>query len=350
LNDAHTSYAHFGTATDLPSLNQDNPETRAFLIQTAKDWIARTGIDGYRLDYALGVSHDFWKAFRAALKAEHPDFLLLGEVWTSGLKIAPYYDNEFDATFDFPVYFDLMGSHERAGNSGLLGKGSPSLFQSSLAAQERLYNPGAQSVRFLNNHDTLRAASQLPEPERQKLAATLLLTLPGTPMLYYGEEIGMRGDKSDGDRTVREPMDWYAAETGEGQTAWYKPDTRFNKAEDGISVAEQRGRGGSLLEHYRALVALRAAHDVLRGGDFVPLRLEGNAKAAAFLRVNEQETVLVLLNADRVPAMLKPDTAGLPATWNRVTNLLTGETLSPPAPPDDSFVVPPLEGWVLRIE
>ena len=67
----------------------------------------------------------------------------------------------------------------------------------------RLYNPGAQSVRFLNNHDTVRVASQLDDEKREKLAATLLMTLPGTPMVYYGEEIGMRGDKTDGDKSVR---------------------------------------------------------------------------------------------------------------------------------------------------
>ncbi|MCC7164689.1 MAG: hypothetical protein IT331_19495 [Anaerolineae bacterium] len=176
-DDKHTTYQYFGSAKDLPSLNQDNPETRQYLIDAAKYWMKQADIDGYRLDYALGPSHEFWKTFRRELKAVDPEFLLLGEVWESGLKIAPYYDKEFDATFNFPVYYDLMGSHERAGSSPLLGTTSPSAFESALVSLKRLYNPGAQTVQFINNHDTVRAASQLPGPERAKLAAALLLTL-----------------------------------------------------------------------------------------------------------------------------------------------------------------------------
>lgn len=350
LNDDHTKYEYFGTSPGLPSLNQDNPETRAYLIEVAKYWMQKADLDGYRLDYALGVSHDFWKEFRAELKALDPDFLLLGEVWTGGLKIAPYYDDEFDATFDFPVYFDLMGSHERAGTSALLGSGrSPATFESLLRAQVRLYNPGAQSVRFLNNHDTLRVASQLQDTDREKLAATLLLSLPATPMIYYGEEIGMRGDKSDGDKTLREPMDWYAAETGAGMTSWYKPQVRFNKAKDGISIEEQQNEPGSLLEHYRALIALRKKYPVLRTGEFVPLPLNGGSRAVAFLRRAGSETLVVLLNFDTQPVSLSLDPNVLPAKLTGFTDLLTGETLPPPVAPDFSVVVPPLQGRLLRV-
>jgi glycosidase len=305
----HTKYEHFGSATDMPKWNQDNPATRDYLIDAAKYWMKTADIDGYRLDYALGVPHDFWKAFRQEIKSIKPDALLLGEVWDSGLKIAPYYENEFDATFDFPVYFDLMGAHNRAGSSALLGERAPGAFQTLLKAQTRLYPPGAQSVRFLGNHDTLRVMSQVngqcadqnaecatQNLERAKLAATLLLTLPATPMLYYGEEIGMAGDKSDGDKTVREPMDWYASESGKGMTTWYNPDTGFNQPNDGISVEEQQGNPEALLEHYRALLALRAQHDALHHGEFVPVPLQGSDRATAYARVNGDEIILVVLN------------------------------------------------------
>lgn len=348
LNDEHTSYEHFGSATDLPSLNQDNPETRQYLIDVAQYWIDKTHLDGYRLDYALGVSHDFWKAFRAELKKTSTDFLLLGEVWTSGLKIAPYYENEFDATFDFPAYFDLMGNHQRAGSSTLLGKGSPASFQSSLRAQTRLYNPGAQSVRFLNNHDTLRVASQLQDAQREKLAATLLFTLPSTPMMYYGEEIGMLGDKTDGDKTVREPMDWYASENGAGMPMWYKPVTRFNKANDGISVEEQQSKKDSLLEHYRALIALRAKHDALRHGEFVPLVVPNNPQAVAYLRQDENETFVILLNFGAQPATIPLDLNFLPMTFRGFTDELTGTTIPPSA--NKTIVVAPLTAQLLRVQ
>ncbi|MBI4673426.1 MAG: hypothetical protein HY741_17375, partial [Chloroflexi bacterium] len=322
LDDAHTQYEYFGTNPGMPKWNQDNPETAAYLIDIAQYWIDKANIDGYRLDYALGVSHGFWKNFRAKVKTfrrnvSTPDFLLLGEVWDSGLKIAPYYDEEFDATFDFPVYFDLMGSYERAGNSSLLGKRALASFQSSLKAETRLYPPGAQAVRFINNHDTVRVMSQvnaqctmqnaqctMDSMQRAKLAATLLMTLPGTPMMYYGEEIGMRGDKSDGDKTVREPMDWYASDTGAGMTHCYKPATRFNKPNDGVSVQEQDGKSDSLLELYRTLSALRAKSPALRTGEFIAAPITGNDKAAAYARVLGNEMYLIVANAADVTADL----------------------------------------------
>lgn len=353
LDDAHREYEYFGASPDLPSLNQDNPETRQYLIDAAKYWIDKANIDGYRLDYALGVSHDFWKAFRAAVKTFRrnvfTDFLLLGEVWTSGLKIAPYYDKEFDATFNFPVYFDLMGSHDRAGNSALLGKGTASSFESSLKAQARLYNPGAQLVQFLNNHDTLRVASQLNgDFKREKLAATLLFTLPATPMVYYGEEIGMRGDKQDGDKSVREPMDWYAPENGAGMTTWYKPPSRFNKPNDGVSVQEEQNKKDSLLEHYRALIALRAKYNALRHGEFIPLPVKNN-QAVAFLRQDENDAVLVLLNFGAQPANISLDPNSLPTPFTGMNDLLTNENVSATSTAVFSITLAPLSERLLRV-
>ena len=355
LNDAHTSYEHFGTATDMPSLNQDNPETRQYLIDVSKYWMDKANIDGYRLDYALGVPHDFWKEFRAKVKQENPDFLLLGEVWASGLKIAPYYDEQFDATFDFPVYFDLMGNHQKVGSSALLGDGSPASFESTVTALTRLYNPGAQSVQFLNNHDTVRVASQMENDHaREKLAATLLLTLPATPMLYYGEEIGMLGDKSDGDKTVREPMDWYASEDGAGMTNWYKPDAGFNKPNDGISVQEQQVKDDSLLAHYRALIALRNNYAALRTGEFVPLTVRENKNVVAYLRIKPNgATLLIVLNFDNKPANVTFDFSAL--GWGNETlfwvNIFSGTAVPVPQPASHySLELAPLSGNILTLD
>ena len=328
-NDAQTEYHMFGTSTTLPSLNQDHPETRAYLIDAAKYWIEKANIDGYRLDYALGPSHDFWKAFRAELKKTNPDFLLLGEVWDSMFKIAPYYEDQFDATFDFPTYMSLMGTHERAGKSILLGQAPASAFQTALKLARVAYHPGAQSVRFLNNHDTVRVASQAHgDMARQKLGATLLLTMPGTPMMYYGEEIGMLGDKTDGDKTVREPMEWYAARTGPGAPTWYK---LFNKADDGISVEEQLGKKDSLLEHYRALIALRENHPALRHGDFFPLPIPSHKQVIAYARIAGDETFVIVLNPTAESAAVALDLRALAAGNVTLTDMLTADTF-PPAP------------------
>ncbi len=309
-NAAHTQYESFASNDIMPSLNYDNPAVQQYMIDVAKYWM-KTGIDGYRCDYVLNVPHAFWKRLRAELKSINPDFLLLGEAWTNALGIQPYYADEFDATFDFPLYGDIQGSHDQIGNSILLGLRSPDVMDGTLAAEQVLYPPGAQRVEFIENHDTDRAMSQVKgDMRRAKLGALLLLTLPGTPMIYYGEEIGMSGVKRSSprdDKPLREPMDWYAAEAGPGMTNWYKPPDRNNQPNDGVSVEEQVGKPGSLLEDYRALVALRNASSALRTGAMEKIALPGNPNAYAYLRRDSTAAFVVVLNFEDKSLLLTLD-------------------------------------------
>lgn len=328
-NPERTSYESFASVAEMPTLNHDNPEVQRYLIDVAKYWM-KTGIDGYRADYVLNVPHDFWKKLRAELKAVNPDFLLLAEAWTSGRGIKPYYDDEFDAAFDFPLYGDIEGSQSSVGDSVLLGSRSARALDGTLAAAQVLFPPGAQRVVFLNNHDTNRARSEVNgDLRRAKLGATLLLALPGTPMIYYGEEIGMAGVKGTDDKPLREPMDWYAVETGQGMTMWHKPADRNNTPTDGISVEEQLGKPGSLLEHYRALVALRNGNPALRTGFWERVETE-NDKVYAYLRRDSAASFLIVLNFDDAPALLTLDlgASSLPDGRYAATDVLTNKTFS----------------------
>ena len=297
-NTEHTRYESFAGVAEMPTLNHDSPEVQQYLLDVAEYWM-QTGIDGYRADYVLNVPHAFWKKLRAEIKAINPDFLLLAEAWTNGLGIKPYFDNEFDAAFDFPLYGDIEGSNDKVGDSILAGVAPPQLIDGTLAASQRLYPPNAQRVVFINNHDTNRAMSEAKNDlARAKLGASLLFTLPGTPMIYYGEEIGMPGVKAeapDYDKPRREPMDWYASEIGAGMTRWFKPAYRNNKAGDGISVEEEQGKPGSLLEHYRALVALRNTNAALRTGLYETVDTQAD-RVFAYLRQDNQAAFLVVLN------------------------------------------------------
>lgn len=330
-NAEHTSYESFFGLKELPILNHDNPDVQQYLLDVAKYWMKTADIDGYRCDYVLNVPHTFWKRLRAELKPIRSDFLLLAEAWTKLPDLAPYYNDEFDATFDFPVYGEIEHDPNAVGDSLLLGNGSPNFMDINLAAGQTLFPPGAQRVEFLNNHDTERVMSEVKgDLQRARLGADLLLTLPGTPQIYYGEEIGMAGTKSpapDFDKTRREPMDWYAAESGPGMTSWFKPPNRNNRPNDGISVEEEQGKRGSLLEHYRALIALRNANRSLRTGIRERMSVD-NPGVYAYLRYDEQSAFVIALNFGAAPAALTLDLSNtsLPDGRYTATDVLSKKT------------------------
>lgn len=328
LDATHTQYESFASNDVMPTLNHDNPQVERYLIDVAKYWM-KTGIDGYRADYVLNVPHPFWKKLRAESKAINPDFVLLAEAWTNALAIKPYYADEFDATFDFPLYGDIQGSHDKLGNSILLGKRSPMAMDGTLTSVPRLYPPGAQRVTFVENHDTNRAMSQVNgNVPRAKLGTMWLLTLPGTPMVYYGGEIGMAGVKAKDDKPLREPMDWYAPESGAGMTTWHKPADRSNKSNDGVSVEEQAGKSDSLLEYHRALIAMRNANSALRTGVFEKIELDTNANVYAYLRQDSTASFVVVLNFAAEPVSLTVDLGATSLADGRyvATNALTKQT------------------------
>ncbi|MFN8475166.1 MAG: alpha-amylase family glycosyl hydrolase [Anaerolineae bacterium] len=357
-----THYASFPGAPDLPSLNHSSPAVQQYLIDVAKHWLDLNGdgdltndIDGYRLDYALGVPHDFWKRFRQEVKAVNPNAILLGEVWTgNALEIKPFFDNEFDAAFDFPLYGTLEGSQDRTGDGVLNGQASAGLIDSDLGAADRVYPPGSVRVGFINNHDTNRVVSEVNgNLDRARTAATLLFTLPDPPMVYYGEEIGMQGTKGGTgvwDMTRREPMDWYAAGSGQGMTTWFQgPD---NKANDGVSVQEEDGKAGSLLEHYRSLAKLRRESAALRVGDHETVNVDGNDKVYALVRRAPDDIMLGVFNFGDQTANVNLDLSqtNLGDTTYTVTNALSGATLPDLSGPKYGAQLPAAGSLLLRLK
>jgi alpha-amylase len=153
------------------------------------------------------------------------------------------------------------------------------------------YPPG-QFASFLANHDQNRLMTQVGnDPAKVKMAATLLLTSPGVPFIYYGEEIGMRGIKPD--ENLRLPMQW-ADEPGGGFTDG-RPWRPFHNTYREHHVAGQTDDPDSLLNHYRALIALRNEHAALRIGDLINVETSDRT-LYAYLRQYEGETLLVLVN------------------------------------------------------
>ena len=178
--------------------------------------------------------------------------------------------------------------------------------------------------------------------DKAKVAASLLLTAPGTPYIYYGEEIGMQGEKPDED--IRLPMQW-SSEANAGFScpqarAWRPPHENYPQ----VNVVAQLGQEDSLLSHYQQLIALRDEHPALRTGTTILVNTD-NAALFSSLRATSDEGILVLINlANQV--ILNPtislDTSTLAEKNYKLVSLL-GDL-------DGSLIVNPKGGFQLRID
>ncbi len=291
----------------MPDLNLRNPAVREEVSWIAKLWLDR-GADGFRLDAIRHLietgpgprgqddteeTHAFLREFAAYVRSIRPDALLVGEAWTEDTpEFVRYFGDtakvangdEIPALFDFALSSAILEGL-KAGSAGPIA--------ARLEQIASAYPRGAIDAPFLTNHDQLRVATQLEgDPARLRTAAALLLTLPGAPFVYYGEEIGMRQPGNSDDEFKRTPMQWSAA-PGAGFTAG-KPWQRVLKDYETVNVAAEARDPASLLSRYRTLIRLRHASESLRKGSLELLPSEGGA--LAFLRRSARETTLVVHN------------------------------------------------------
>jgi glycosidase len=236
------------------------------------------------------------------VRSVRPDALLVGEVWSESKQILSYYGStarlpggdELPMLFNFPIGEAALES---------LQSGDSARLAARLAEVSTAYPRGVLTAPFLANHDQPRIATQLEGVEgRMRVAPALLLTLPGTPFLYYGEEIGLpNGPKEEGDPAKRRPLPWDGAEKGGFTTG--KLWAPFVEGWQTRNVAAQRGDTGSLLHRYRLLIHVRRASPALRLGTLRPLpRIDGAPSVVAFLRESQGERVLVAHNLGASPA------------------------------------------------
>ncbi len=244
----------------MPAWNVNNPEVAKYLFSAAKYWLdpnkdgdLSDGIDGFRCDYVKGPPKEFWKNFRQEVKAVNPNILLLAEDWEGLDSIAKDFDNEFDMAFDFPFQGSLMEA---------VSEGNARDFIHLIMSEKDALPKNAVMNRFVNNHDMNRIASVL-KPEQVKLAFVALLTFPDMPMLYYGDEIGMKGIKDPYDEGIRRPMEWTADNSSEGTTKWYPA---WSNKKDGISVSEESKDKKSLFNFVKKLISLRNEFEVFETG------------------------------------------------------------------------------------
>ncbi|MGO1098923.1 alpha-amylase family glycosyl hydrolase [Priestia megaterium] len=283
----------------MPDLNYDNPEVRKEMINVGKFWL-KQGVDGFRLDAALHIFKGqtpegakknilWWNEFRDAMKKENPNVYLTGEVWDQPEVVAPYYQS-LDSLFNFDLAGKIVSSVKAGNDQGIAtaAAATDELFKS--------YNPNKIDGIFLTNHDQNRVMSELSgDVNKAKSAASILLTLPGNPYIYYGEEIGMTGEKPD--ELIREPFRWYEG-NGIGQTSWETPV--YNKGGNGVSVEAQTKQKDSLLNHYREMIRVRQQHEELVKGTLQSISVDSK-EVVAYSRTYKGKSISVYHNISNQP-------------------------------------------------
>jgi alpha-amylase len=291
-------YGIFGSG--MPDLNYRSPAVGEEMLKVTRFWLEEMGADGFRLDGVRHLledgqiqenvpeTHDWLRSFRKAYKKADPDALTVGEVWTNTSIASKYVGDELDLVFEFDLAQAILKSVNQGARDDLAYAQGVDL---------ESFPPG-QYATFLTNHDQNRTMTQLNgDVERAKLAATILLTGPGVPFLYYGEEIGMTGAKPD--EKIRTPMQWTPGDNAGFSS--HKPWQLVNKDYPEVNVEAQSGDPGSLLNTYRKLIALRNAHPALRRGGLTPVPETGNRAVHAYMRQAAEETILVVVNLDGKP-------------------------------------------------
>lgn len=241
--------------SDVTDWNFDNPGAVEYLEKAMVYWVKEFDIDGYRCDVAGMVPDSFWNGVIPKLKAVKPEVFMLAE-WES----VNVHKAGFHATYDWNLYHRMVLQHE-------MNLPVDTLWQ-AIEWREKDYPQGAESLKFIENHDQERAYSVFGDD--YKPYAALIFTLPGIPLIYNGQEIGAVDKPS---LFEREPIKWAVV------------DCETN-------------------EYYRKLLKLRNDNEVLRKGDLK--RIETNSPMAlAFTRTTNQETILVVINFSDKPEKVK---------------------------------------------
>ena len=279
---AYTSRANYDCWWNLPALpklNVKNPQVREYIMAVARYWVEK-GIDGWRLDVPFEIDDDgFWEEFRDVVKTANPEAYIVGEIpseaqrWLNSGKI-------FDAVMNYQlthVILAFFGGHmtDQKLAEGMMGLHAPHAVNASEFAARttqllEIYPKefSYAQMNLLDSHDMPRFLSLVQgDVRRLKLAYLFMMTYPGAPTVYYGDEIGMTGGR---DPMNRASFPW-------DQSQWNQ----------------------DLHDFVRELIMIRHSMPVLRTGSYQPIFTEG--QVVAYLRHEFEETVLVVINADDRP-------------------------------------------------
>jgi cyclomaltodextrinase len=304
----------------LPEFNHDTPAVREYIMRVGEYWIAQ-GIDGWRLDVPYEIeAAGFWQEFRDRIKALNPEAYIVGEIWTEA---QPWLDGtQFDGVMNYPFTSATLAfvAGERV-RQALVEKPHyfpyPAIDAPGYASQiQRLltlypWEIQLTQLNLLSSHDVARVYSVVGDDEASlALATLLLLTFPGAPSIYYGDEVGLPG-----------ALDPDCRRTFPAESAWNR----------------------DILDFHKALIALRHQHPALRTGTYQVLHAADHTYI--FIRQLPAERLLVAINAATTPVTLAtPDLVG---EANSLTLLFCyghGEC------PEGQLTLAPRSGLIAQVE
>ena len=290
-----SDYYECNFSGDMPELDFDNEAVRQAVLDVAKYYLD-LGVDGFRFDAAKYIyfgdnnkSVEFWNWYMDELRAIKPDIYTVAEVWDGDTITGRYYDalNCFD--FSTSQAEGLISATAKHGDVNRFTS-----YVDKYLDQIEGSNPDAMMLLFVSNHDMDRAAGYLTAASgAMHMAANIYLLSPGSPFIYYGEEIGMRGSRggSNTDANRRLAMLW-----GDGDTVADPSGSSYPASSQVDSdVKKQIGDADSLYSRYKQLIMIRKANPEIARGDYAALAFT-DTKAGGFVSTLDGKSVCVIHN------------------------------------------------------
>lgn len=289
----------------MPDLALENEQVRRELENAASFWL-NMGVDGFRLDavkeYVSGSpesNNEILSWFSDYVTSVNPDAYLVGEAWeTNAVGLSVYYKSGITSLFDFPV------AQATGSVATVIKSESGEKLASLLTRSAEIYgavNPSFIDAPFLSNHDTSRVSAQyVNDPIKMKLTAGILLTMDGSPFVYYGEELGMNsmGKK---DENKRLPMHWSDTDT----TGTPLPPSGADSVEQKFPALDvQISDPLSMYSYYKSAIRVRNENPELARGtvEIVPSLTSGSV--CAVTKTYDETTILVCYNIGETSANL----------------------------------------------
>ncbi|MET3696297.1 glycosidase [Bacillus oleivorans] len=285
VQEPRPNYDTFAFTPFMPKFNTQNPEVKKYLLDVGRYWVKEFDIDGWRLDVANEVDHQFWREFRSAVKDIKPDLYILGEIWHDS--IGWLRGDQFDSVMNYPFQTNVLDLFARKTIS-------PQKFMENMTTVYFLYPETINKGLFnlIGSHDTPRILTECKEDLAYvRQIFTLLLTYPGTPCIYYGDEIGLTGGMDPG---CRKCMPWDPNEQNQ-----------------------------ELFQHIQSLISLRKKEPLLANNG--SMKWEYESGLIGYRKFNEDKEIFVMVNPNdqKVTITLKSELSHA-AEW---TDLLEAKSL-----------------------